>query len=96
MGRKYITKTFTKEYLMEELDLPDNAIEDKIIDTTRWSVLHDIIFKDKDGKHYSGNYSCGATEQQDESPWEYDKEVVCVEVEEKIVQRKEWIGKEIK
>ena len=54
-------------------------IEDKIVDTTRWSVHHNLIFEYKD-KFYETSYSHGATEYQDESPWEYDDEVVAYEV----------------
>lgn len=61
---------------------PEEAevIEDKIIDTSRWSVLSHLIFK-VDGKFYESTYSTGATEQQDESPYEYDgDEIECSEV----------------
>lgn len=54
-------------------------ILDTIIDHTRWSVCHELIFKYQD-KYYSAGYSVGATEHQDESPWEYDEEVECTEV----------------
>lgn len=47
------------------------VISDDIVDTTRWSEIHDIVLKDKiTGRFYVGDYSCGATESQDESPWE--------------------------
>jgi len=35
--------TLTKKEA-DELNLPDSAIADWIIDTTRWSVIHAIIF----------------------------------------------------
>lgn len=70
---------FSKKYLRNELDLPYGAIEDKIIDTSRWSIHHNIIFADN-GKFYSTWYSKGATEIQDEEPWEYDDEIECTEV----------------
>lgn len=35
-----IKKVFNKDYLKDELDLPySNTIIDKIIDTTRWSIV---------------------------------------------------------
>jgi len=58
----------------------DDAIEDEIVDHTRWAVHHEMVFK-KDGKFYKTWYSVGATESQDESPWEYEDEVEAVEVE---------------
>ncbi len=77
----------SKKILIGELNLPVAAIEDKIIETTRWSTLHEIVFKYND-KFYQTTYSCGSTEQQDESPWEYEEEVECAEVEqvEKVVK----------
>jgi hypothetical protein len=84
-------KKFSKDYLVEELDLPCDVIEDDIFDTSRWSEHHWIVFKDTDGKHYETCYSCGATEMQDEPPWEYDNEVECHEVELKEVVIKKWV-----
>lgn len=55
-------------------------IEDNIDDTTRWSILHSIVFKFED-KFYTTCYSEGATEMQDESPFEHEgDEVECFEV----------------
>lgn len=54
--------------------------EPEIIDTSRWSVIYRAIFF-HDGKYYETNYSCGATEMQDESPYEYEPdEIECSEV----------------
>lgn len=50
------------------------TIEDTILDTSRWAIRHKIIIQRKsDGKYFMDHYRVGATEQQDESPWEYDK-----------------------
>ena len=87
-------KKFKKEYLLEELNLPENAVKDDIVDTSRWSENHDIIFKDVDEKYYRTWYSCGLTEMQDESPFEYSPdEIECVEVEWKEVTKFEWVDK---
>ena len=46
------TKVFSKDYLVNELDLPwYNTIFDRIVDTTRWSIIHEIVFEDN-GKFY--------------------------------------------
>ena len=86
------TKVFSKDYLVNELDLPyENTIVDRIVDTTRWSIIHEIVFEDK-GKFYMTTYSEGATEMQDERPWEHDNdEIECTEVELKEVKVKKWI-----
>lgn len=47
----------------------------------RWSIWQEGIFLHKPtGKYYQFNWSFGATEQQDESPFEYEEEVEPVEV----------------
>ena len=83
-------KIFSKDYLKNKLELPTNAVVDKIIDTTRWSIVHEIVFKDN-GKFYQTTYSEGATEMQPERPWEYDDEIECTEVELREVKVKKWI-----
>ena len=80
----------SRDYMVNELDLPDSAIKDEITGTGRWSIFHNIIFE-YDGKFYQTSYSVGATEEQDESPWEYKDEVECTEVELKEVKVKKWI-----
>jgi len=81
-----------KDFLIEELGLPDRAIKDTITGTRRWSEDHEIIFA-HDGKFYRTYYSQGLTESQDESAWDYSEEVDCEEVE--LVEKlcKVWITK---
>ena len=84
-------KIFKKEYLVNELDLPWTAVFDEIVDTSRWSVQHNCVFKDNDGKFYETFYSIGATECQDERPWEYEDDVTCYEVEQREVKITKWV-----
>lgn len=88
-------KTFTTDYLRNELGLPfDSAhvISDEITDTGRWNIVHDLIFEDPaDGKCYQVGYSVGATENQDERPWEYEDTVTATEVEKRKVLREEYV-----
>jgi hypothetical protein len=86
-------KVFSRDYLKGELDLPYAAIFDEITDNGRWSIYHRCIFEDN-GKFYETHYSVGATESQDESPWEYEENVDCFEVELKEVTVKKWVRKE--
>jgi hypothetical protein len=81
---------FKKEFLIDELDLPYSAIEDKVIDNSRWSIHHEIVFE-HEGKFYRTYYSVGATECQDEEPWEYDDEVDCTEVVQKEITVMAWV-----
>lgn len=83
-------RKFKTDFLSEELDLPYGAIEDNITDSSRWSIYHEIIFE-YEGKYYRTSYSCGATECQDEGPWDNEDSVVCTEVEEKEVLVKQWV-----
>lgn len=86
-------KLFDKKYLVDELDLPWTAIYDEITDNSRWSIYHKIVFED-DGKFWSTSYSVGATECQDERPWDYEDKIECYEVELKEVMKTEWVVKE--
>ena len=83
-------KVFTKDYLKNELELPYSAIYDEICDNSRWSIYHVCVFEN-DGKFYRAGYSVGATECQDESPWEYEDNIECTEVELKSVMVEKWI-----
>lgn len=75
---------------MWDLGLPYDALEDTIIDNSRWSIHHKIIFKYED-KFYEAYYSVGATESQDEGPWDYEDEVDCTEVKQVEVMTKQWL-----
>jgi hypothetical protein len=74
---------FTKEYLLDLLDgeVGDGVVmEDDVSHKTRWSLCYRMVFKHED-KFYVTRYSIGATESQDESPYEYeDDEIECKEV----------------
>lgn len=78
---------FHKDFLIQQLDLPYTAIKNDIVDIGRWSINHEIVFA-HNGKFYRTYYSEGATEMQEERPWEYEQEVECYEVElvEKLVK----------
>lgn len=52
------------------------TVETEIEDTTRWSIVHSGVFKHlPTGKHYFTYWSVGATETQDQQPFEYDEPV---------------------
>lgn len=85
------SRTFTRDFLVQELDLPSNAIENRITGTRRWSEDHEIVFE-FNGKFYRTHYSCGATELQDESPWENENEVDCEEVKLATVKVKKYVS----
>lgn len=50
------------------------TIEDRIVGTRRWSVVYEIVVQRKtDGKYFKDSYRRGATESQDEQPYEYSE-----------------------
>lgn len=55
------------------------VIVDEIISTTRWAIVHKLIFK-HDGKFWQTTYNVGATEMQDEIPFDYTEVVKCSQV----------------
>lgn len=86
-----IEKQFDRDYLKWELDLPFSAIEDNVIGNSRWSIYHEIVFQDRDGKFYQTCYSVGATEYQEEGPWDDEPVVVCTQVEKREVVVEKWM-----
>lgn len=89
---------FKKEQ-MQELVYEDEAdmngdigskISEEICGTDRWTNTYEMIFK-VGQKFYQTYYRVGATEMQDESPFEYDKdEIDCPEVEKVEIVSFEW------
>lgn len=71
---------FKKEFLQKLGYKKDAIVEETILDHTRWSVVYQRVFKFED-KFYETVFSVGATEYQDESPYEYEpEEIECEEV----------------
>lgn len=83
-------RKFARNFLVDELGLPYSAKDRIIVDKLRWSIIYEIIFE-YEGKFYSTHYSGGATECQDEQPWEFEEEVECVEVEHQLVETWMWM-----
>lgn len=63
---------FKKEFLQ---DMEGETIEDVMIEHKRWAVVHRRVFK-HEGKFYITRYHVGATESQDESPYENDPDLI--------------------
>jgi hypothetical protein len=65
---------------------------EKITGNSRWSLEKIGVFKHGlTGKHYRFGWSVPATEIQEEQPFEYEKEVVVLEVSLQEVTRQEWL-----
>ena len=69
-------------------------VHSELVDTGRWSHIYERVYQDlSTGKYWSTSYSTGATECQDESPYEYDGDVIkfteVVPVEHTVVKYEE-------
>lgn len=78
-------KYFKREYLIEELGLPDSLcneyfIEDTIDGVDCGIVDHTLIFRDVDGKTYRTSYDVPDEPWGGWEPWECEEEVECQEV----------------
>lgn len=91
-------RTFTKQEL-KDMDLPApvgdgegcKVLSDKIVDTSRWSVHHALIFRidgQSESQAWKVMYQRGATEYQEERPWENEDTITAtlVELVEKTVK----------
>lgn len=79
MPKITLTKEEAQAIVGEDHETAEIVV-DNIIDTGRWSIRHSVIFK-LNGKFYKTFYQVGATEQQEEAPFEHNTEVICTEVE---------------
>jgi hypothetical protein len=71
----------------------DQVGKPTIENTTRWSIVYSSVHKHiASGKCYEFTYSRGATESQEERPYEYDDEVDVCEVELRDVTEKRWVS----
>ena len=76
---------FKKEFLQalawDDYDEAEvELIQNEMVDTSRWSIHYESVFRYKDN-FYKTSYSVGATESQDESPYEYEgDEIECKQV----------------
>ena len=94
---KFKTRKFSKEFLQDAIHGDAEGteeIETTIEDTSRWSIQKSTVFS-FEGKFYEAYYQVGATEMQDEMPFEYDNdEIEVCEVEKVEVVKHEWRGVE--
>lgn len=69
----------SKQWMLDTLDDSDIVVRDTIVGNSRWAIQYELIFK-YDDKLYRAYYSVGATECQDETPWQDEDEIKCIEV----------------
>lgn len=73
-------KTFSKDFMIDEVLLGKLKVLDENVGNSRWSEHNRLVFKTEDGKYWETSYSRGLTEMQDEGPWEYETEVEAIQV----------------
>lgn len=79
-----------------ESDEDWQSVEEEVVGNDRWSIHKTGVFKHiPTAKFYRFNWSVGATEYQDEQPYEYDKEVEVAEVELREILVKQWVTKDM-
>lgn len=89
-------RMFSREYLVDELDLPrgENEVKREIIDQRRWVTVYSLIFRTPDqtnGTAWETTYEQGSTEMQDTRPWEDEPLVECTLVREEDVTIRQWV-----
>lgn len=68
------------------------VVRNELIDHTRWCLVYELVFVIND-KAYLSTYRVGATESQDESPYEYEDDLIeCQEVVAKEVKAIRWVA----
>ena len=71
------------------------VVRARIADQSRWSIFYEMIIYDvTDDRYYSTEYSTGATEAQDESPYEDEPEMVDVTEAFEVKQIVSWFVSE--
>jgi hypothetical protein len=70
-----LTSEEAQHILYDDVDPPEfKIIEDKMVDKSRWSIQYRLVVQRlADGKFFADYYQRGATEYQDQQPWEFDK-----------------------
>jgi hypothetical protein len=81
MPKLFLTPNEARDILYGDHKHTNNrVVRDEIIGIGRWNTEHSLVFQLANGKYYETTYSKGATEYQEERPFEYDDRVECIEV----------------
>ena len=87
-----LTGTDAADVVYGEHDAWKLVTTPQIDDTSRWSIHKSVVAQHvPTGKYYEFCYSEGATESQDESPYEYDDTYEPVEVSLRLVAKEKWM-----
>lgn len=94
-AQKPTTRTFTNEYLFEDLELPngDNELESHIVEQQDHLVLYEIIFRTPElpnGYGWQTTYTV-STDDDEAGAWEFEPQVQCTLVRRGTKTIKAWI-----
>lgn len=79
MESEYLVLTKDEAFDILSGDSDYKSILEEFMGKSRWSLHYRLVFE-KEGKFYETSYSRGATESQDEQPFEYVDEIKCTRV----------------
>jgi hypothetical protein len=90
------SKWFAKSDLLDLLDGDSSKFKlegDSLMDNSRWSLVYNLIFTELDtDETYQTTYRTGATEWQDECPFEYDEDTIeCEEMKRETRTFEVWV-----
>ena len=78
-----VSKDTAQELVWEGESGGFTVVKKVITGHSRWSIIYMLVFRrNDDGQLFGVDYSVGATEYQDEEPFQYQNPVKCFEVEE--------------
>lgn len=75
------TTDWEEDWFEGSLRINFRLMSSRLADTSRWHHIHERVYWDLDAdKYWQTTYRVGATECQDEGPYENEEEVVLTEV----------------
>jgi hypothetical protein len=81
-----ISKKTAQELVWEGESDGFTVVKKVITAHSRWAILYMLVFRrNDDGQLFGADYRVGATEYQDEEPFQYQDPVKCFEVEEALL-----------
>ena len=95
----YRTDRFDKELLQELACLSEGeeyegytVVENELCGNSRWAIDYSLVFKDPAGTLWGTSYARGATECQEEYPFEYEKNPVeCFQMRAELVSKRVYV-----
>ena len=83
------SKDMLKDLVWGDAGAEYTKVQEEMVGNRRWSIDYYMVFKvESTGKYYQSIYSVGATESQDERPYEYETDMIeCAEVAPRLITK---------